>query len=419
MVPVALVNEPMLRTRRTAWRWLGLGAVLCGAVACAGRTSAPRLPTTGHTHPSADTARAPLDTEEPAAILDAAEEALAAERSARAVALFGRYLALDAGGSAPLSGTSQAYLGLARAHEQLRDCAAAIRAYDAFLVRFGEPAEDAVSAWARRGACEAELGRWEASASSFRAVTEQQDQLPSVYVEALAREGFALFNLERFDEADAALARADQIFERAQQEHAERFGSYYFLGMARFYRAAILHRRFRAVEIKLPEKVMEAAFKRKLELLVAAQQAYNRTIRAKHMFWVSASGYQLGHLFGEFYDALMYAPVPRWLDERQRKIYYEELKKQLRPVIDKAVWVFEKNLETARRLGYQSPFIERTEAKLGHLQTVMLSDEANLGRANPRLIRETEEEVGPPIRREGEPRPPADRKLFVPPPTEL
>jgi len=122
---------------------------------------------------------------------------------------------------------------------------------------------------------------------------------------------------------------------------------------------------------------MAKAFKRKLELLDQAQDAYNHTIEARHMFWVSASGYQLGSLFAEFYDAIMIAPVPEYLDDRQRTIYYEELKKQLRPVIDKAVWVFEKNLETARRLGYESDFVDATEEKLGHLQSVLLSDEAS------------------------------------------
>lgn len=357
---------------------------------------------------------------DPIAELARAEQALEQDRAAEAVALFGRVLAargLDE------DAERRAYLGLAHAHEQLLDCAAVIRAYDAYLERFPQ-ASDKVVVDAHRGACQAELGQWEASAKSFAAVAVADGQLPSTRIEALARQGFALFNLERFEDADRVLARADEIFERAEKDRTERFSSYYFVGMARFYRAAIVHRRFHDVTIVLPEKVMAERFKQKLELLVAAQDAYNHTIKSKHMFWVSASGYQLGNLFGEFYDAMMYAPVPDWLDERQRVIYYEELKKQIRPVIDKAVWVLEKNLETARRLGYESEFIARTEVKLSHLQSALDSDEPGLGKPLTRLADDPDAggELAPPsVPAEGGPEAAAavDRKLFVPPMTPL
>src|SRR5690606_24763238 len=88
-------------------------------------------------------------------------------------------------------------------------------------------------------------------------------------------------------------------------------------------------------------------------------------------------GFQLGSLFEEFYDAMMYAPVPDWLDDSQRRTYYRELEERLRPVVDKAVWVFEKNLEAARKLGYDNEFIDRTELALAHLQAVLL------GRGDP------------------------------------
>ncbi len=369
-------------------------------------------------------AAAPAATAEDAAALVAQGEAAnEAGRYAEAVALLGRVLA---GGPDDPEILRRTYLGLGSAHEHMRDCAGAVRAYAAHRERF-PTATDAPIVAAHEGACLAELGRWDASAARFAAVAAADGQLPSTQIEALARQGYALFNLDRFDDADRVLARADEVFVRAERDQSERFSTYYFVGMARFYRAAIVHRRFREIEIVLPEKVMAKRFKRKLELLVAAQEAYNAVIKAKHVFWVSAAGFQLGHMFGEFYDALMYAPVPSWLDERQRRTYYDELKKQLRPVIDKAVWVLEKNLETARRLGYESEFIAQTEAKLGHLQSVLASDEPGLGRPLPRLVPEEVAELAPVDVPRGVPgdnvtdRPTsaADRKLFVPPMTAL
>jgi hypothetical protein len=272
----------------------------------------------------------------------------------------------------------------------------------------------------RLAACEAELERWEASAASYAKVSAAKNQLPSVYIEALARQGYALFNLDRQGEADAVLAAADDVFDKAQAEQSERFSTYYFVGMARFYRAAILHWKFRDVEFSSGQSKaqLEKAFYRKMELLSLAQDAYYHAIRAKHMFWVSASGYQLGRLFGEFYDAVMYAPVPSWLNDHQRVVYFEELKKQSRPVIEKAIWQLERNLDAARRLGYESPFVELTEAKLTHLRGVLLSGDSLFGKPHPRLVPELAEDIGPQGGDETE-LSAVDRELFVPLPTPL
>jgi tetratricopeptide (TPR) repeat protein len=395
--------------------------LVVAAIGCRAQTT--DAPGDGGAGAMAPTEATPRSAVSPEALVADADQALEEGRAAEAVALYGRALAAD-----PLDdGISRAAtLGLARAHEQLHDCAAVIRAYDAYLERF-PAAEDRVVVHAHRGACEAELGAWEASAASFGEVAAADDQLPSTRVEALARQGYALFNLDRFDDADAVLGRADEVFERAQREQSERFSTYYFVGMARFYRGAILHRRFRDVAIVLPENVMAQRFAEKLALLTRAQEAYNHAIKAKHMFWVSAAGFQLGNLFGEFYDALMYAPVPEWLDDKQRRTYYEELKKQLRPVVDKAIWVLEKNLETARRLGYESEFTAQTEVKLSHLQRVLGSGEATLGQPHVRLAGDLPDAAGG--SREGTTTPGiegpaagvvgADRKLFVPPMSPL
>lgn len=347
----------------------------------------------------------------PASLPDA-EAALAAGDAARAVALFSGYL----GGATDEAGVRQAYLGLARAHELLRDCAAAIRAYDAYLERFGDgPAE----LFARRGACYAELDEWQASADSY-AEAFARATLPSVQVEALARQGYAYFELGQLDQAEPLLQQADAIFVASQEQNSERFSNYYFVGMARFYRAAVWHRRFRDVPIRLPEKQMTEDFARKFALLEKAQEAYNETIKAKHMFWVSAAGYQLGSLFEEFYDAMMYAPVPDWLDDKQRQVYYEELKSQLRPVVNKAIWVFEKNLATARRLGYESEFTAQTEAKLSELQAVLLAGDTTLGKPHPPLVPEARPDFAAgEIASAGQEPSAVDRKLFVPELTPL
>lgn len=390
-----------------------LSLLAAGPLGCA--SQAPAQPPTEVPAEHAATAPA-VQSQEPSALIERAEEALAADDPARAVALFAR--ALDGSGEDAVA--RQAYPGLARAHELLNDFNAAIRAYDAYLTRFAD-AENLANVYARRGACEAEIEQWERSSHSYQLAHQAAaDAAPSFRVEMLARRGFALFQLDALDEADKVLAEANEVYEDAIAHETERFSTYYFVGMSRFYRAAIIHRKFREVSIQLPEAQMSKDFEQKLDLLVKAQDAYNDTIRAKHVFWVSAAGYQLGSLFEEFYDALMYAPVPDWLDEKQRQIYYEELKKQLRPVVDKAIWVFEKNLETARRLGYENPFIEETEKRLSQLQSVLLSGDTNFGKPHPRVAPpDTYAELSPPEQLSAEQLPAVERKLYVPLPTPL
>ncbi len=86
--------------------------------------------------------------------------------------------------------------------------------------------------------------------------------------------------------------------------------------------------------------------------------------------------------------------------------------------------MFEKNLETARKLGYDSEFVARTETKLSELQAVLLAGDTSLGRPHPRLAPEARPDWSPgdtsTTADPASPEPsPVDRKLFVPEPTPL
>lgn len=364
--------------------------------------------------------RAPEDPAGAQASVDAAEAALAAGDEVRALALFRR---IATQGDLEAERRLRVLPGLARAQEQVGDFEGAVHSYAGALAEpEAVPGELRAELLARKGAVEAELQRWKPSAESFALAYAalEPDALDSTRIELLARRAYAQFSGDELDACIATLDEAEAIWAAASESQAERFSNYYFVGMMRFYRAAVLHRRFRDLPVRLPETQMAKDFEAKMALLQEAQAAYNRTIEIKHVYWVSAAGYQLGHLFEEFYDDLMYAPVPDWLEDRDRVVYYEELKEQLRPLVNKAIWVFEKNLEVARRLGYENDFTEQTQAALARLQSVLLAGDRGLGAPHPRLAplagsagANGEGEV------DAAELPPAEAKLYVPRPTPL
>jgi tetratricopeptide (TPR) repeat protein len=351
--------------------------------------------------------------------LNDAEALLEGGEAARAVAVF---TGLVRDSSLEPAQRHSALLGLARAHEGVGDFESARSAYEQVLSEDPD-ATDAADSWARRGAVEAELQDWARSAQSFGEAyaSLRADQLVSYRIELLARQGYAFFSAENFESCDGVLSTAEKLYAAELESPTERFSTYYFVGMMRFYRAALIHTRFRGIEVRLPEARMAKDFEAKLELLTSAQEAYNDAIRVKHVYWVSAAGYQLGTIFEEFYDALMHAPVPEWLDESQKADYYEELKAQLRPVVNKAIWVFEKNLESARRIGYENPFVEQTREALGRLQSILLAADHSLGSPHPRLVQPLFGPEGSTSAESGDATAlgPLDRKLHLPTMTPL
>ena len=102
-----------------------------------------------------------------------------------------------------------------------------------------------------------------------------------IHTERPEEMGYAIQGVEAEGEGGAAgpslntlLAKADQLFLAAQDQAKERFTTFYFVGMARFYRAAIHHRTFREVVIRPSEATMSEDFARKFALLEQAQAGY-------------------------------------------------------------------------------------------------------------------------------------------------
>jgi TolA-binding protein len=232
---------------------------------------------------------------------------------------------------------------------------------------------DAKDAMFQIGASYAEMGNWPTSATLFAELLQRQDLTADDKIEALARRGFAQFQLKDLDTAERTFQSALYYFRSIEKE--ERLQTDFYLGLARYHLAQIPHERFRAIPLRLPERQMSLDMEEKARLLLFAQRQYIETIKLGNPQWASASGYQVGSLYEEFYDAFIHAPIPPELlgdqNQEKREVYYEELRKKIRILLEKSLRTHEQNLLMLERLGVQNEWRDKSKLAFAKLKTML------------------------------------------------
>ena len=153
------------------------------------------------------------------------------------------------------------------------------------------------------------MGNWPTSATIFAQLLERKDMNADDKIEAMARAaGFAQFQLKDLDTAERTFSSALYFFRSIEKE--ERLQTDFYLGLVKYHLGQIPHERFRALPLRLPEKQMAKDMDDKARLLLSAQRQYIETIKMGNPQWASASGYQVGSLYEEFYDSFVHAPIP-------------------------------------------------------------------------------------------------------------
>ena len=236
------------------------------------------------------------------------------------------------------------------------------------------------------GLANEKLERWEAAAASYRLILErfatrkdskdtyfrlaqayeklgEHDAISTLMTEVLLRP-----DLEHFDRVEAHVRRANALLELGQygmaedgfqsllrlnkqapvaqrlQENSE------FIVRAEFGLGRALHLQVMAIPLVLPTEKMGEDLEVKAGLFLRSQAAYIRALRVHHPQWSVASGFMIGRLYEDFYLDILSAEIPESLNKEQVSIYFEELRKQLRPLMVRAIQVYEKNLSLAKRI---------------------------------------------------------------------
>ena len=242
------------------------------------------------------------------------------------------------------------------------------------------------------GATYAEMGNWPASATVFAEILERKDNTADDKIEAYARRGYAQFQLKDLDTAERTFSTALYFFRSIEKE--ERLQTDFYLGLVKYELGQIPHERFRALPLRLPEKQMAKDMDDKARLLLSAQRQYIETIKMGNPQWASASGYQIGSLYEEFYDAFIHAPIPPELigdaNDEKREVYYEELRKKIRILLEKSLRTHEQNLLMLERLGVQNEWRDKSKLAFAKLQKMLdpsfkfdFADPATAGSQSP------------------------------------
>lgn len=189
-------------------------------------------------------------------------------------------------------------------------------------------------------------------------------------VEAYLRRGNALVELAQYAEAEdefRTLLRLNQNVrpdERLAASSTLIVQAYFGLGQA-------FHAQVRQIKLVLPPERMGDDLAEKARLFTAAQANYLDALRQHHPQWSMAAGYMVGKLYEDFYTDIFNAEIPADLTDEYIALYFEELRTQIRPLMERAIQVYGKNLSLSQRLGTRADtneWVNQTAMKLERLK---------------------------------------------------
>ena len=96
--------------------------------------------------------------------------------------------------------------------------------------------------------------------------------------------------------------------------------------------------------------------------------------RLQHPDWAVVAGFRLGALYETMYDDMLAAEVPSELTPEEVAIYEEELRSKVRPLLVRAIDIYERNLRLGQRFGKRDDWMQKTEASLTRLQELLRAD---------------------------------------------
>lgn len=237
-----------------------------------------------------------------------------------------------------------AFYRLAQAYEAMQDYDKVVELMTLILLRPELTTFDRVEAHVRRASALVEIGSLEEAADGYRSVLSINDDAP----------------------ADQRLAPDSHYLVQ----------TYFGLGN-------VFHKQVLAVRLVLPTERMGTDLQTKADLFMRAQSHYIKALSFHHPQWSMAAGYMIGKLYEDFYTDIFESEIPNDLTPEHLALYFDELRKTLRPLMERAVQVYEKNLSLSRRMPtsqVDNPWVASTNQQLDRLK-LYLNDPVTQRRA--------------------------------------
>lgn len=272
------------------------------------------------------------------------------------------------------------------AYEKLERWEDAVRVYRLIVTEFPDK-EDTTDAYYRLAVALQALEEHQQIVDLMTEVLLRAHVTPFDRVEAHVRRANALLQLGDYHGAADGFRNALTVNNAADPE--ERLASdAQFIVQAHFGIGRAFHHLTSEIKLVLPTERMGEDLKAKAELFTTAQANYIRALAQHHPQWSMAAGYMIGRLYEDFYHDILAAEVPADLSEDHLAVYFEVLREQIRPLMERAVQVYEKNLSLSKRIvnADESEWVAETEKHLFRL-TSYLEDAATQQRAE-RFVRE-------------------------------
>src|SRR5262245_10342956 len=218
-------------------------------------------------------------------------------------------------------------------------------------------------------ALQADHAQWQDAATTLDAVLARANLTFADRVEAHARRGYALIELKRYDDADAALAAA-----LAEWRRAPRIDDPYYIAMAHYYRGELAHKKFAAAPVRLPDDQLLADLEAKRVLAVQAYDRWKDALQFKHAYWATASGYQMSQIFVELWQVTVTAPYPTRLAPADRAKYITDVHERVREHLAKALEGHRMNVELAKAYGVDTAWSKGSEQQAVKVMQMLARD---------------------------------------------
>lgn len=231
--------------------------------------------------------------------------------------------------------------------------------------------KDAQDALFRLAACHESLGDWAAMGAVGDELVRPHfsdvaivDRIAALAVRGRAREGQGQLALAERDYRAALELYREHLGERGLDKSPH-------VSLAQYRIGEIYRELFASIRFRLPLERMARDLEDKSNFFLMAQGAFLRALRLQHPDWAVIAGYRLGLLYETMYEDMVGAEVPTELTEEERAIYFEELHAKVRPLLERAIDIYERNLRLGQRFGKRDDWMQKTEESLGRLQEVL------------------------------------------------